>query len=313
MTSSPPPSRPHGPGGTGIRRRTVTRGDVDLAVFEQGDPDGPTVVLVHGWPDSHRLWDGVAPLLARRHRVITYDTRGHGESTVPDSTSALRIDEYADDLMAVITAVSPDRPVHLVGHDWGSVQGWEAVCRADADEWIGSFTSISGPSLDHLAVWVRARLTRPSLRGIGQALAQLASSAYTGFFMIPVVPGLFFRAAGRPGLWRRFLRIIDGTPPERIHLAPSLQRDMINGLRIYSANIVPRLRRPSPRATSVPVHLIVNRRDIALRPAIYSDTERWVTALSRTDLATGHWLPFHSPRLVADAVAEFVAEHAAGS
>src|SRR5699024_10546822 len=153
-----------------------------------------------------------------RHRVITYDTRGHGESTVPDSTSALRIDEYADDLMAVITAVSPDRPVHLVGHDWGSVQGWEAGCRAGADEWIGSFTSISGPSLDHLAVWVRARLTRPSLRGIGQALAQLASSAYTGFFMIPVVPALFFRVAGRPGLWRRFLRIIDGTPPERIHL-----------------------------------------------------------------------------------------------
>ncbi|HNF06146.1 MAG TPA: hypothetical protein PL146_12225, partial [Mycobacterium sp.] len=30
-----------------------------IAVYEEGNPDGPTVVLVHGWPDSHRLWDGV--------------------------------------------------------------------------------------------------------------------------------------------------------------------------------------------------------------------------------------------------------------
>ncbi|QDQ97041.1 alpha/beta fold hydrolase [Tomitella fengzijianii] len=291
------------------RRRTVTRGHISLAVFEHGDPDGPTVLLVHGWPDTHRLWDGVVPALAEHHRVVTYDTRGHGESTVPGAVSGFGLHEFADDLYAVIDAVSPDRKVHLVGHDWGSVQGWEAVCRTDADERIATFTSISGPSLDHLAVWVRARLRRPTARGVGQALGQLASSAYTGFFMTPVLPRLFFRAAGRPALWRRFLRVIDGTPPDRIHLAPSLQRDMISGLRIYTANIVPRLRRPDPRTTTVPVRLLVNRRDIALRPAIYSDAEQWVTELSRTDLATGHWLPFHSPDVIAQAVAEFAADH----
>ncbi|WP_235681403.1 hypothetical protein [Tomitella gaofuii] len=42
-------------------------------------------------------------------------------------------------------------------------------------------------------------------------------------------------------------------------------------------------------------------------PAIYSDVERWVHDLSRTDLVTGHWLPFHSSGLIAHAVAEFVA------
>src|SRR5699024_5873923 len=114
-----------------------------------------TVLLVHGWPDTHRLWDAVTQRLAADHRLITYDTRGHGESTVPDATRAFSIDAFADDLYAVIDAASPDRPVHLVGHDWGSVQGWEAVCRPDADERIASFTSISGPSLDHLGTWVR--------------------------------------------------------------------------------------------------------------------------------------------------------------
>ena len=51
---------------------------VRIAVYEEGNPDGPTVVLVHGWPDSHVLWDGVAPLLADRFRIVRYDNRGVG-------------------------------------------------------------------------------------------------------------------------------------------------------------------------------------------------------------------------------------------
>lgn len=290
-----------------VTRTTVTRGLVDIAVFEQGDPDGPPIVLVHGWPDTHHLWDGVVPGLARQHRVITYDTRGHGHSTVPVTIAPFSLDEFADDLNAVIDAVSPGRPVHLVGHDWGSVQAWETVCRRGAHEKIASFTSISGPSLDHLSAWVRDRLSHPTPLGLWHVLTQLASSAYTGFFMTPVLPRLFFKAAGHHRIWRRFLRLIDGTPPERVHLATSLQQDMISGLRIYSANIIPRMLRPDPRTTEVPVRLLVNRRDIALRPAIYEDVERWVPDLSRKDLATGHWLPFHSPGFIAAAVTEFVA------
>ena len=47
-------------------RRTVSRAGVELAVFEAGNRAGPTVVLVHGWPNTHSIWDGVAALLARR-------------------------------------------------------------------------------------------------------------------------------------------------------------------------------------------------------------------------------------------------------
>ena len=54
---------------------------VRIAVYEEGNPDGPTVVLVHGWPDSHVLWDGVAPLLADRFRIVRYDNRGVGQSS----------------------------------------------------------------------------------------------------------------------------------------------------------------------------------------------------------------------------------------
>ena len=41
-----------------------------IAVYEEGNPDGPTVVMVHGWPDSHVLWDGVAAELSGAFRII---------------------------------------------------------------------------------------------------------------------------------------------------------------------------------------------------------------------------------------------------
>ena len=57
---------------------------VRVAVYEQGNPNGPTLVLVHGWPDSHVLWDGVVPLLADRFRIVRYDNRGVGKTSVPN-------------------------------------------------------------------------------------------------------------------------------------------------------------------------------------------------------------------------------------
>ena len=72
-----------------ITERIVdSSGGVRIAVYVQGNPDGPTVVMVHGWPDSHVVWDGVVPLLADRFRIVRYDNRGVGQSSVPNPVSA---------------------------------------------------------------------------------------------------------------------------------------------------------------------------------------------------------------------------------
>ena len=78
-----------------------------IAVYEEGNPAGPTVVLVHGWPDSHVLWDAVVDLLAEDYRIIRYDSRGAGESAVPTEVAAYRVETLADDFGAVIEAVCP--------------------------------------------------------------------------------------------------------------------------------------------------------------------------------------------------------------
>ena len=75
---------------------------VRIAVYEQGNPDGPTLVLVHGWPNSHVMWDGVVPLLADRFRILAYDNRGAGASSVPKPVKAYTMGCFADDFEAVI-------------------------------------------------------------------------------------------------------------------------------------------------------------------------------------------------------------------
>ncbi|MFW0786470.1 SDR family oxidoreductase [Gordonia sp. CPCC 206044] len=298
------------------RKRVVTNDGVHLAVFEVDGPatdTRPTVLLIHGWPDTHHLWTHVAPILAEDFHVVAYDVRGFGESDRPDGDSPYRLSALADDLFAVAEAVSPDRPVHVVAHDWGSVQAWEAVTRPGAEVRIASFVSVSGPNLDQLGDWARERLASPTPRNLGHALAQAGSSAYTVFFQLPVLPRLFFSAVGSPTVWREFLHRVEGTPRRNVVVGDTLREDMISGLRLYRANIRRKLRAPQTRPTFVPVLELVNERDIALRPAIFDDTHRTVQRLWRRSTATGHWLPYTNPGYLAETARDFIAAQTAGT
>lgn len=149
-----------------------------IAVYEEGDPSGPTLVLVHGHPDTHTVWDPVVALLADRFRIVRYDTRGVGESAAPAPDSAYTMDRFADDFAAVVAA---EQPVHVLAHDWGSACVWHFLARPGADERVASFTSVSGPAPGQVAEYLRDALTRPQrplrfAQGVGQ-LWRLAASA----------------------------------------------------------------------------------------------------------------------------------------
>lgn len=281
----------------------VVSGDARLAVFEHGDPAAETLLLVHGWPDTHTVWDGVVRLLARDFHVVTYDTRGHGDSPLPGPKEQFTLELLADDAVAVAQAVSPDRPVHLVAHDWGSIQLWEAVCRPDAAEWFASFTSISGPSLDHAATWLRGLVKRPTPRNLATLARQTASSSYIYFFLVPRLPEAVLPRLG-PVLWPRFFKATEGQAPPSA--ASTLPEDMVAGVRLYRANMLQRLRHPNPRRSPVPLQLVVNSKDIAMTPAMFEGAAEWTVDLTRVDLDRGHWLPVSDPQLVADLVTRFV-------
>ncbi|MEV6274840.1 SDR family oxidoreductase [Nocardia sp. NPDC051832] len=286
--------------------RTVRSGEFDLAVYEYGDPAHETIVLVHGWPDTHHLWDSVVPLLAGRFHVVAYDTRGHGASTRTQRTADYRLDALAADFYAVADAISPDRPVHVLAHDWGSVQVWEAVCEPQAKARVASFTSVSGPNLDHIGKWMRDRLSRPTPRNVWQPFTQLMSSAYTFFFMTPGLPRAAFNLLGTEQRWQRVVSLMNETAPSNVKLGPTFRRDSVDGLLIYRANIVQRMLSPRERHTEVPVQLIVAGRDVAVRPAGYDDERKWTQRLWRRDVPAGHWMPFSHPELLATATTELI-------
>ncbi|WP_406237488.1 SDR family oxidoreductase [Nocardia sp. NBC_01009] len=292
--------------GSAVTERIVRSGEFDIAVYEYGDPSAQTIVLVHGWPDTHHLWDAVVPLLAGRFHVVAYDTRGHGRSTRTRRTEDYRLDALATDFFAVTDAVSPDRPVHVLAHDWGSVQVWEAVCEPQAAERVASFTSVSGPNLDHIGKWMRDRLSRPTPRNVWQPFSQLLSSAYTFFFMTPGLPRATFGLLGTEQRWQRVVSIMNETPTSNITLGPTFRKDIVDGLLIYRANIVQRMLAPRERHTEVPVQLIVAGRDVAVRPAGFDDEPKWTSRLWRRDIPAGHWMPFSHPELLATATTELI-------
>ncbi|MFD4467019.1 alpha/beta fold hydrolase [Rhodococcus sp. NPDC058505] len=284
---------------------TVRNGDIELAVFEQGNPDGPTIVLVHGWPDTHLLWDHVVAELGSDFRVVTYDTRGAGRSTSPTRVADYDLELLAADLFAVVDAVGRGEPVHVLAHDWGSLESWEAVCAPGAGDRIASFTSTSGWCFDHLGHWMWRNLRNPTPRGLARVAAQWAASFYALLFHIPVVPELVTGRLLAPR-WPLFLSLFDRMEPTLARPAVTIGRDAANGLKRYRANTRQRILRPRDRRTDIPVQLIVNTRDKAVLPFAFEDTDRWVTDLRRSETTAGHWAPLsHAPE-IARLTANFV-------
>jgi NAD(P)-dependent dehydrogenase (short-subunit alcohol dehydrogenase family)/pimeloyl-ACP methyl ester carboxylesterase len=289
-----------------VERRVVTSDGLGLAVQEHGGPPGaPTVLAVHGYPDDHTVWDAVADALAQRYRVVTYDVRGAGTSGEPSARAGYGLDQLADDLASVVDAVSPDRPVHLLAHDWGSIQTWHALtaepARTRLAGRVASYTSISGPGLDHAGAWFRSRLARPSPRRLRELLTQLAASGYIGFFQLPAVPELAWRSGALP----RLMRVLSAGDTG---LRAPVAADAIRGLALYRENMLSRLGRPRPGRTTVPVQVLAPTADRYVTAPLQSDIAGWTDRPYVRRIPGGHWLPRSRPAVVARAVTELV-EH----
>lgn len=278
-------------------RSTLEASDgVTLALYRRPRPGAPVILLVHGYPDDHTVWNGVADRLASRFELLAYDVRGAGGSAVPDGRAGYRLDQLADDLDAV--AATADRPVHLLGHDWGSVQGWHAVTRARAQERYASFTSVSGPSLAYTGAWYRATARKDEWRTAKRAaLRQAAASWYVLFFLLPVLP----EQAWRRGLLPR----LPALRPRPADAAVDV-RTAVHGLQMYRANV--RAAVPA-RPCRLPTQVLIPARDAFITPACAGDSpRRWVPHLRVEGIEGGHWSFLVHPERVSDPLAAFLDE-----
>jgi pimeloyl-ACP methyl ester carboxylesterase len=111
----------------GVEHEWVDAGGLRTHVALAGPEDAPPVLLVHGWPQHWWAWRFVIGELAKTHRVIAPDLRGHGWTDAPKEGYAK--DQFATDLLALLDAMGIAK-VTWVGHDWGAFAGTLAAMRA---------------------------------------------------------------------------------------------------------------------------------------------------------------------------------------
>ncbi|WP_061241271.1 alpha/beta fold hydrolase [Ectopseudomonas composti] len=285
------------------RQLDVNSQGLRLCTYIWDKADAPTLLLVHGYPDSHEIWLPLIHELAADYRIVAYDVRGCGASQVPKRLPDYRLERLAGDLEAVIHATSAGRRVHLVAHDWGSIQSWEAVTEARIQPLLASYTSISGPCLDHVGHWLRERLSLRRPDALLQALRQVLSSWYIAFFHIPLLPELCWHL-GLDRAWPWLLRRLEGIrhlPP-----SPTQRADGMRGVQLYRANFIRSLLRPRSRSTRVPVQLIVPLNDRFVRPQLFEDLQHWAPLLSRREVHAGHWQLLAEPSALAGWLRDYV-------
>src|SRR5213079_472233 len=98
----------------------TTVGDLDVHVLEAGPPDGPAVVLLHGFPELAYSWRHQLPALADAgYRALAPDLRGYGESSIPPEIESYDVLSVCGDLVGMLDELEEERAV-FVGHDWGA-------------------------------------------------------------------------------------------------------------------------------------------------------------------------------------------------
>jgi pimeloyl-ACP methyl ester carboxylesterase len=129
--------------------------------------EGRPLVLLHGLASNARIWDLTAPLLARSHRVLALDQRGHGLSDKPED--GYDFATVCGDVVAFVEALGLERPA-VVGHSWGANVALQFAL--EGEERVSGLVMVDGGFLEISAfpemTWERARemLAPPPLAGL---------------------------------------------------------------------------------------------------------------------------------------------------
>jgi cis-3-alkyl-4-acyloxetan-2-one decarboxylase len=94
------------------------------------DGNGPsTVLMLHGWPDTHRLWDSTVDALKAQHRCVRFSLPGFDLAQAPRPTAPAAMTAL---ISKIANTVSPDQPITLLLHDWGCIFGYEFAAQHPA-------------------------------------------------------------------------------------------------------------------------------------------------------------------------------------
>ena len=283
-----------------VAERTLRVNGIDLHLAEAGPSAGPPVVLLHGFPDSWRLWrHQVDALAGAGMRVLAPDLRGFGETTRPPAVGDYKLRTIVADVTGLLDVMGVERAA-VAGHDWGAWLAWRVAMFAP----------------DRVERLVAVSVGHP-LAGVATGLPQWRFSWYMLWFLLPGVAERVLPADD----WAFFRRWAwddaqPGQDPDLDRQLADLSRPgaLVAGLNWYRANIDPAAfvatdpARSSLPSVACPTLGVWSSRDFALTESQMTRSEQFVTGPWRYERLddVDHWVPVHAPDQLNQLLLEFL-------
>ena len=274
-------------GGGRSRSMRVEAGEAGIEYDVTGA--GRPVILLHGFPDSGRLWRNQVPVLAGAgFRVIVPDLRGYGRSDKPGTADSYSFSSLIGDVMAVLSDAGAER-AHVVGHDWGAALGWV-------------FASLVPDRVDHLAV---LSVGHPST--FRRTLEQHQKSWYMLLFQFAGVAEQWLSDNN----WANFRSWAHHPDSEAVITELEATKSLTPALNWYRANVPPESWVAPPLAlppVQAPTMGIWSSGDIALTETQMTDSAQNVTGPWRYERieGPGHWMQLEAPDTINQLLLDFL-------
>ena len=253
-----------------------------IAIHIEGPPEAAdTVVMIHGWPDTHRLWDRTVAALKDQHRCVRFTLPGFDNARPRDPRSVQQLVEF---FARVIESTCPGQPVTLLVHDWGAVFGYQfAMRRPDLVARVIGVDVGDANSPQHLK----------SLSN----KAKLGIAGYQWWLLLAWRLGALIPSLG-DGMTRRMARALRCPAPQALICSGMCYPYDIAWLGSHGG-----LKRLAPVALTQPMLFIYGTR----KPFMFH-SQTWADGLAARPgcqvvaLRTGHWVMDNDPAGFIDAV-----------
>jgi pimeloyl-ACP methyl ester carboxylesterase len=297
------------------QKRIALGNGIELDVVDEGPRDGPVLIFLHGFPDSHRTWRHQIAHLSGRYRCIAPDQRGYRGSSKPKGVENYTPDKLIGDIFLLAAALDVQH-FTVVGHDWGGAIAWGVALMGQG---TGRVTRAVIANAPHPAIFPQLLYTNRAQRQASQYFRIFRDSASDALVEQFGLGGVLAKAFGETSESTKM------EPEERASLLADWENReaaiaMLNWYRASPMEVLdldapyelPAGWKPTPLPPlTIPTLVIWALDDLALPPANLDGLEEYVTDLTIERVpGSGHFVQWEAPQKVNAAIDAFLTKTA---
>jgi pimeloyl-ACP methyl ester carboxylesterase len=289
------------------QQRIALSTGVELDAVVAGDPANSPIILLHGFPESHRTWRHQIPELAKDHYVLAPDQRGYAKSSKPEGVENYTPDKIVADIVALADHFGIGR-FTLVGHDWGGAIAWMAALQRP--DRVARLIIINAP---HPLIFQKTMFDDPAQREASQYIRafrntnlekhidQIGLSAFfdgsfmkhTDFEKVRAEKPIYLEQWGQPGALTAMLNWYRASVVQVPEMDEQAERPAF-------------LDAPFP-PVQMPTLVIWGVQDKALLPSQLDGLDALVPDLTLVKVDAGHFVPWEAPEAVTETMRGWLA------